>query len=122
MLKSKQVSLVILFLLSTGIFSFTQIQKQLIPTSLKIAIIDREGNFVEGAKVTLYASEEDYRNNKNPVKSAISDAKGNLWFKQLNAISYFIDARKGDKNNNGEGVQSESLTPDRINKINIIIE
>ncbi|MFY0598893.1 MAG: Ig-like domain-containing protein [Cyclobacteriaceae bacterium] len=95
---------------------------QLFQTKLKVTVIDRLGNFTENATVTLYTSLEDYRSNKNAAASGTTDEKGRVKFKGLKPMTYYIDARKDDLNNDGEGTQTEALIKGRLNKLNIVIE
>ena len=98
-------------------------QPRILPTTLKITVIDNLGNVVKGAEVTIYTSEEDYRGNVNPAQEKqFTDSKGRVTFKKLEPVSYFIDARKGDKNNDGEGVQTGKLQEGKVNKVNTVIE
>ena len=63
--------------------SFTH-KATILATSLRITIIDYVGNVVEGANVSLFATEEDYRNETNQVVDPqISDSKGRVTFKKL---------------------------------------
>ncbi|MGB3467050.1 MAG: carboxypeptidase regulatory-like domain-containing protein [Cyclobacteriaceae bacterium] len=102
---------------------FSSFQTRFLPTSLRITVIDNLGNFVENAEVTIYTSEEDYRNGTNPVsEKQMTDDKGRVKFKDLEPKSYFIDARKGDQNNDGEGVKTAVLKEGRMNKVNTVIE
>ncbi len=103
-----------------GLTSFST--SQVLDTRLRVTVIDDLGNFVEGAQVTLYSTEEDYRNNTNPVASCDTDKKGRSLFENLEAKSYFIEAHKGELNNNGAGVKIEALLPKKLNKVNTIIE
>ena len=96
---------------------------QLLKTSLRLTILDELGNPVEGAKVTLYNNQEDYRQEKNPVSETQStDKKGRVKFLGLEPKVYFVDAKKGDMSNAGGGAQTDTLQENRINKSNIIIE
>ena len=54
------------------------------------------------------------------VQSAVNAAHAK--FKDLKAISYFVLAKKGDKNNFGGGEQTGKLEAKRINKVTIVIE
>ena len=97
-------------------------QPELLPTSLKVTVIDNLGNFVEGADVTLYGSEDDYNSDSNPIAGPFkTDKKGRVTFKGLAAQSYYIDAKSGDKSNMGEGVKTAVLQEGRINKVNTVI-
>jgi len=94
----------------------------MLKTSLKITVLDELGNIVEGAKVDIYASGEDYDNNSNPVQeSQYSDEKGRVIFKDLDKTKYWVNVEKGDKNNFGAGVEV-MLESGKLNKSTIIIE
>lgn len=97
-------------------------ENQLLPTKLKITVIDGLGNIVKGATVSIYIKEEDYRASKNPVQTLKTDNKGRVTFKDVKPRAYFIEAKKGDKNNNGEGVLTGKLSEGKTNKVNTVIE
>lgn len=118
---TKQILPIIAFF-TLGLFSFNTVEKDFLPTKLQITVIDRLGNLVSGATVKIYTTEDDYRNNEAPVAAAVSDEKGRVVFKDLNPVSYFIDAQKEDKNNNGEGVKTAALEEGKKNKVNTVIE
>ncbi|XOV91444.1 MAG: carboxypeptidase regulatory-like domain-containing protein [Bacteroidota bacterium] len=96
--------------------------KQLLPTKLRVTVIDELGNIAEGVTVTIYKSEADYRGSTNPVKKEVTDKKGRVTFTEVEPISYFIDARKGDKNNDGKGAVTAPLLEGKLNKVNTVIE
>ncbi len=103
--------------------SFTSAENQPLPTSLRITILNELGNIEAGVKVTLYKTDEDYKSEENPVsESQLTDKKGRVTFKNLAPIVYFVNAEKGDKNNYGAGVQTDTIQEGRINKVSIIIE
>jgi hypothetical protein len=95
---------------------------QIIKTQLNVTIRNELGNTEEGVTVQLYEKEEDYKAEQNAVAEAVTDAKGVAKFKDLKAISYFILARKDDKNNFGGGEQTGKLEAKRINKVTVVIE
>ena len=95
---------------------------QLIRTQIAVTIRDELGNTVEGAKVVLYEKEEDYNTETNPVGEGITDAKGVVKFRELKAISYFILAKKDEKDNSGGGEQTGKLDANRINKVTVVIQ
>ncbi len=95
---------------------------QLLPTKLRITVLDGLGNFVEGASVSIYDNEKDYLASENALAMLKTDKKGRVTFKDLKPIAYFIEAKKGEQNNNGEGVRTGELAEGRINKVNTIIE
>ena len=97
-------------------------EDQLLPTKLRITVIDGLGNFVNEASVSIYANEDDYRSSENAIAIATTNEKGKVTFKDLKPIRYFVEAKKGDQNNNGEGVVTGKLAEGRINKVNTVIE
>ena len=116
----------ILFILTAaliaGLFAFQPVNEQLLPTKLRITVIDGLGNPVEGATVKIFKSQDDYIASENAVQMAESDKKGRVTFKDLEPIGYFIDARKDDMNNDGEGVKTAALSEGKLNKVNTVIE
>lgn len=108
---------IIFFALSA--FSATQVFK----TNLKITVRNELGNVEEGVSVQLFPTEEDYRQETNPVTEVmVTDSKGQVKFKELEPKVYFVNAEKGDKNNIGAGVKTAKLEDGKLNKITIIIE
>ena len=79
------------------------------------------GNIEQGVEVVLYSSEEDYNNNKPCTKKLKTDEKGRVKFKNLEAIPYFIEAKKGSKSNMFGGEKTEALGKNKVNKVNIVI-
>ena len=105
------------------LFSFTTTSEQLLPTSLRITILNELGNVESEAEVTLYGNSEDYKKEQNAIsETKTTDKKGRVTFKGLQPKIYFVNAEKGDKNNYGAGVQTDVLQEGRVNKVNIIIE
>jgi len=103
--------------------AFTANSEQILSTSLRVTVMNDLGNLVPGATVNIYATEEDYRNSTNPVKPAqTANDKGRVSFKKLDPTVYFLDVQMGDLNNVGLAVQTDTLKPNLINKVNIIIE
>ncbi len=95
---------------------------EILATSLKINIRNELGNMESGVMVTLYANEQDFKKEENPVQSGVTNEKGMVTFKKLDAKAYYVTAVKGDKNNFGLGVQTNKLEANKINKVTIIIE
>lgn len=94
---------------------------QLIKTSLNLTVRDELGNTVEGATVALYETEANYTEEKNPVATGTTDAKGIVKLKELKAIPYYVIVRKGDLDNAGAGEQIGKLEANKINKATVII-
>jgi len=108
-------------LASTALFSFSMID--VLPTSLKITVLNELGNPVGGASVQLFTTDADYRAEENAASEVqLTDRKGRTTFKNMKPIVYFVNVEKGDKNNDGAGVQTDALKPGLLNKVTIIIE
>jgi uncharacterized protein (DUF2141 family) len=116
----KYVNLVLV----TFIFSlsFIQTEAQLLNTSLTLTVRDELGNTVSGVEVRLFETEEDYLKEKNVAFSGVSDSKGVVKLKKLKAISYFVIARKDDKDNSGGGERIGTLEEGKFNKATVIIQ
>lgn len=91
-------------------------------TSLEITIRDRLGNTVEGVKVKIYKTYEDFQSDIDFIQEPMqTSAKGKVVFKDLETIPYYISAVKGDNNNYGDGEMVDTLIGNRKNKVTIII-
>ena len=75
----KSISTLLLFFVLTSFSS-----SDLLPTSLKITIVDELGNVVKGADVTLYPTNKDYREETNQLLPQLRMPKGALPLKNLN--------------------------------------
>ena len=95
---------------------------QLIKTQISITIRNELGNIEQGTTVQLYETEDDYKTEKNAVAEGVTDQKGVVKFKELKAISYFVLAKKDEKDNFGGGEQTGKLDANRINKVTIVIQ
>ncbi len=103
--------------------AFTGEKPLILPTSLRITVLDKLGNAVQGATVTLYRNSGDYEKSENPVAGPLeSNEKGQVTFKKLEPKSYYVEVKKGDKSNYGEAEQTGTLVKGRMNKVNIIID
>lgn len=117
----KKIKFGIAFIVLLSAFAFTHVE--LLSTSLKITVRNELGNLEEGVSIQLFSTEEDYRNETNPVtEKQMTDGKGQVKFKDLEPKVYFVNAVKGDKNNIGAGVQTDTLIEGKMNKVTIIIE
>lgn len=113
----------ILHLMLALCFVFLTSSTQLLPTNLRIIVLNSLGNAEEGVTVTIYGTEDNYVDETNPLQEPqITDNKGRVTFTKLEPKSYFILARKGDLDNNGEGAQTAELLEGRMNKVNIVIQ
>lgn len=113
----------LLALISILVFSVPDTSdNQILPTKLRVTVIDGLGNFVEGAKVAIYDNEKNYLASESPIATELSDKKGRVTFRDMKNIAYFIEAKDGDRNNNGEGVKTGKLEEGKLNKVNTVIE
>jgi hypothetical protein len=112
----------VLFSIAAVLLLTTSLQAQLIKTQMHVTIRNELGNTEDGVTVQLYETEDDYKQEKNVAAEGVTDAKGIAKFKELKPISYFVLAKKGDKNNFGGGEQTGKLEEKRINKVTIVIE
>jgi len=108
--------------LVASIFLMAMMSFQLIKTQLTITIRNELGNVEPGVKVQLFGLEDDYKTEKNVAAEGITDKKGIVKFKDLYAKSYYVIARKDDKDNSGGGEQTGKLEANKINKVTIIIQ
>jgi hypothetical protein len=113
---------ILFFMTSLFCFSFVDSSAQLLNTSLTITVRDELGNTVSGADIRLFETEEDYLKEKNVAFSGISDTKGVVKLKKLKAISYYVIARKDDKDNAGGGERIGALEEGKFNKATVIIQ
>ncbi len=97
-------------------------EAQLLPTKLRITVIDGLGNYVEGATVSIYESEKDYLASENAVATMKTDKKGRVTFKEIKPMAYFVEAKFEDKNNNAAGVKTGELEEGKLNKVNTVID
>ena len=95
---------------------------QIIKTQLAVTIRNELGNTEEGVKVQLYEKEDDYKNETDAVAEGETDKKGVVKFRELKATSYYVIARKGDKDNSGGGEQTGKLEANHINKVTIVVQ
>jgi len=95
---------------------------QIIKTQVAITVRNEVGNTEAGVKVMLFETEDDYVKETNIVAEGETDDKGVVKFKELKAASYFVIARKGDKDNSGGGEKIGTLQANRINKVTLVIQ
>ncbi len=118
----KKLLSIIVFFLLMFMLAETPAEAQILPTSMRITVLNSLGNPVQNAKVIVYETREDYENEKNAVAGpAFTDKKGRVTFKNLKEKRYFIQAVKDDMNNYGEGEETDKLKKGKVNKFNIII-
>lgn len=116
------ISVVIVFFLVLGATSVSA-EWNVLPTGMRITVLSRLGNPIENAKVTVYATRDDYDNEENAVAGpAFTDEKGRVTIKNLEEKQYFIQVIKGDDSNYGDAEQTGKLKKGKINKFNIVIQ
>lgn len=120
MKKHPILALLVLLVVFLGSTSSKEIQVS--KTKLLVTVIDESGNNVEGATITIYTSMDDYENNKNKLIIGKTDKKGKFQFKGLQNKPYFLDVRKDVMKNDGEGVQTGSLSTEKINRVIVVIK
>jgi hypothetical protein len=105
------------------LLAFTIPNHQLMPTSLRVTVLDDAGNVQKNAKVTLYLSQEDYDKEQNPVgESQTTNDKGFATFRSLETKVYYMTVSKGDMDNAGASIKTDALKSGVLNKVNVIIE
>ena len=100
----------------------THAKPQLIPTNLKILVVDELGNLVEGAQVAIYIKREDYLKSINSYQSGKTNEKGSIKFSKIKPVSYFIEISKGEKKNDGLAAHTQALTKGKTNYFTILIQ
>jgi len=95
---------------------------QLLPTKLRITVLNDLGNNEVGASVSIYTKKEDYLSSSNPLQTAKTDEKGRVTFKDLKPVAYYVEVRKGEMNNDAAGSMIGKLAEGRINKVNVVIQ
>ena len=114
-------AVVVFFVMITSLNVSAELQ--VLSTGMKITVLSRLGNQIENAKVTVYATQDDYDNEENSVAGpAFTDAKGRVTFKNLEDKVYFVQVIKGDENNYGDAEQTNKLKKGKMNKFNIVIQ
>ena len=113
----------ILFITGISLLLITAMSFQVIlKTSLQIRILNRLGSTVSGVEVKLYENKEDYNSGKNPVgEPQVTDKKGQVLFKDLKPMPYYVSATKDKLSNYGEAEITDTLSAGRRNKVVIII-
>lgn len=105
-----------------SVFMLALMSFALIKTQLTVTVRNELGNIEEGVKVQLYETEDDYKTEKNAAFEGYTDAKGVVKFKDVKPTTYYLLARKDDKDNSGGGEQTGKLEENKINKVTVIIQ
>jgi hypothetical protein len=108
-----------LFMLSLGLFALSSFDS--LRTDIRINVRNELGNIERDVKVSLYKTKETYEKSEGAVFTGLTDVKGNVTFDGVEAISYYIGAEKGDRNNFGAGEKTEVLQANKLNKMTVII-
>ena len=91
-------------------------------TKVKIIVVNENNSLIEGASVSLYNSHERYKAESKPSASGKTNSKGFVQFKNLEERIYFIHVRKGDLNNNGGSIKTDTLHSSSKNRFQIMID
>ena len=102
-------------------FSISSFMVQEKPAKVRITVIDESNMVVQGAKVILYGSAEDYNKEQNGIISGTTNEKGYVMFKNLEPKAYYVYVEKGDLNNNGGNVQTGKLDSKGKSRFEILI-
>ena len=106
-----------------SLVSLSFIPQQLLKTKATIDVINKLGEHLEGAEVTLYKTIDDFNNNKNQVQETKkTNEKGIVKFTKLDAISYYIQVEKNDLSNIFTAEKTKALVAKKANRFIIIIE
>jgi len=70
-----------------------------VPPQLKIIVTSITGNIVPGASISLYGSENDYKEDLNLIITKQTDEDGAYIFKDLDEVIYYFNVEKGQQNN-----------------------
>ncbi|MFT4537274.1 MAG: hypothetical protein ACI9P5_004655 [Saprospiraceae bacterium] len=120
-MKTRILTIFILIFVTSS-FSFSLISHSLLPTSLKIKVVNSKSESMQDVTVTLYGTEKAYRAGQNPLfESKKTDKHGLVVFKKLKPEAYYIHAVKGNASNMGEKVLTDALKEGRINKVTTLI-
>lgn len=92
------------------------------PVFLKVKVLDDLGNKIHGAKVQLFNNEEDYRRERNVVKTEYTEKNGKASFSGLKPKVYYMLVEKEGLNNNGGAVRTDTLKTWIINNATVIIQ
>jgi len=92
------------------------------PAKVKIIVVDENNSLVEGANVSLYISHDRYKSENNASASGKTNKKGVIQFKNLEEKVYYIHVRKGQLNNNGGSIQTDTLRASGKNRFQIMID
>lgn len=118
----KTISIIVLSLLLLFLTTNHTSASQDAKTKLLVTVIDDRGNNIEGASIIIYSSMEDYENSQNLLIKGKTDKKGRFQFKGLESKPYFLDVKKDNKRNDGQGVQTGLLSEGKVNKVMVIIK
>ena len=114
----KSISLGVL-LSALLLVSFTQ---QVIKTKLKVQVVTKKGELVEGATLRVFDNVQDYNSEKNAIAEVITDENGFCKVSDLEDRAYYVIAEKGELSNLFNSDRTKVLDKGKTNKIIIIIE
>ena len=99
------------------------IKTEVIPTQLKMQVIDGQGYTVPGASVYLYATNNDFYKDINVVAKGTTDANGYIYFTNLSTqVDYYFYVQDGCQDNfNNVNHLSYTLEPNTVNAIEPVV-
>ena len=111
----------IVVLICIGLSSCTKIE--VVPTQLKMQVINEQGYSVSGANVYLYANQTDFYKDKNVVASGLTDANGFVYFTNLSPqYNYYFYVQDGCLDNFNNIIHVPySLEPNAVNSIQPVL-
>jgi uncharacterized protein (DUF2141 family) len=110
---------ILLFTLAASVALFCSFQRA--TSTLKIMVLDNLGKVQEEVRIRLYTNKTDYEKDQNFIAEQMTNSNGNAQFGELRNQSYYVSAVKGDKDNSSNGVITETLRDDKLNKMKLII-
>ena len=91
----KRLIPILLVIMMSTLLVQNRAEAQILSTKLKITVVDALGNVVQDAKVRIFKNKADYTKEVNDVQPfKLTNAKGQVTFKKLKAVSYYIIVEK----------------------------
>ena len=107
--------LIPLFFLAVLLVNCTEkITRSDVNPQLEIIVKTESGQLVTNASVSLFLTEEDWKDNINIIQSGNTNNEGSILFTDLEEIQYYFFASKGEMNN-----QNQISETNKILEINV---
>jgi hypothetical protein len=111
---------IVLILVAVNLLSFSEAKPK--KAKMRIIVINAEEQTVEGAKIVVYGSHDEYEKEVNPVASGTTNAKGYAEFKGLEEKKYYLHIEKGHANNHHSHNETDILRLKGKNRFEIEID